>query len=322
MIITLTGGGNDTLTGGAGRDTFGITDTSGATITDFSVGNNGDSIEIGTWMFTNFEERSDPFASGHARLIQSGVDSLFQLDLDGSMGAGVFLTAAILKNVNKGDLVANNFRGDYNANYDPNLGGSEIPTVIGTVGNDTLQSTSGSDLMDGGNGIDTAIFRGLRASSTITKTASGWTISSTTDGTDTLSNIERLQFSDKKIAIDLTPEGHAGQAMEFIGAVAPALLNDASIRGAIIFLFDQGYTMEALSQWVLDQKLLPTTSNADLANAVYHNVIGGTAPQDTTNGLVGYIDANGQANFLATVARLHINVDLVGLQQTGVEYLI
>lgn len=41
-----------------------------------------------------------------------------------------------------------------------------------------------------------------------------------------------------------------------------------------------------------------------------------------TNELVGYIENHGQANFLATVAGLHINVDLVGLQQTGVEYLI
>ena len=41
-----------------------------------------------------------------------------------------------------------------------------------------------------------------------------------------------------------------------------------------------------------------------------------------TNALVDYIEDHSQANFLATVAEMHISVDLVGLQQTGVEYLI
>ena len=80
--------------------------------------------------------------------------------------------------------------------------------------------------------------------------------------------------------------------------------------------------MESLSQLALDQNLLPTNSNVALANAVYQNVLNGPASPEMTDALVGYIEDHGQANFLATVAGLHINVDLVGLQQTGVEYLI
>ena len=80
--------------------------------------------------------------------------------------------------------------------------------------------------------------------------------------------------------------------------------------------------MESLSQLALDLNLLPTTSSVALANAVYHNVLGGPASADMTDVLVGYIEDHGQADFVATVAGLHINVDLVGLQQTGVEYLV
>ncbi len=80
--------------------------------------------------------------------------------------------------------------------------------------------------------------------------------------------------------------------------------------------------MESLSQLALDLNLLPTDSNAALANAVYQNVLGGTASPEMTDALVDFIEDHGQANFVATVAGLHINVDLVGLQQTGVEYLI
>lgn len=221
---------------------------------------------------------------------------------------------------------------------------SDSDGARGGAGNDKFfgggDSTSGvgGDYFVGESGIDTSIYRGKHSDYLITKTkvydellndhvtmAEGFAVQDTVqsrDGKDNLVTIERLEFSDKKIALDLTPDGHAGQAMEFIGAVAPSLLNNTSIRGTIISLFDQGYTMESLSQLALDQQLLPTTSNVDLANAVYNNVVGGTASTDMTNALVGYIEAHGQANFLATVAGLHINVDLVGLQQTGVEYLI
>ena len=206
-----------------------------------------------------------------------------------------------------------------------------IENIIGSVFNDNLtgdvhgnliQGGSGNDSFDGGSGTDTAVFGGHQANSTLTKTASGWTVSSSSDGTDTLISIERLQFSDKIIALDLDATGNAGQAMEFIGAVAPDLLNNTSVRGTIISMFDQGHSMASLSQLALDLQLLPNSSNAALANAVFHNVVGGTATQDMTNTLVAYIESNGQANFLAAVAGLGLNVDLVGLQQTGVEYLI
>ena len=202
----------------------------------------------------------------------------------------------------------------------------------GSPGNDVFVLSS--DLIDHilpSDGIDTAVVEdvsgmfGLGQTYIPLTSSYGFTLSSDTGVFPinlTSSSIERLHFADKKIALDITPEGHAGQAMEFIGAVAPGLLNNTSVRGLIISLFDQGQTMESLSQLALDQNLLPTNSNAALANAVYHNVLGGTASTEMTDALVDYIEDHGRADFVATVAGLHINVDLVGLQQTGVEYLI
>ena len=196
--------------------------------------------------------------------------------------------------------------------------------ILGNTGSDTFYGGSGNDYLDGGSGNDTAGFDGNRVNYTLSNSGTAFVLQAKTgaEGTDTLVDIERLQFADKKIALDLTPEGNAGQAMEFIGAVAPGLLNNTAIRGLIISLFDQGQTMESLSQLALDQNLLQTDSNAALANAVYRNVLNGPASTEMTDALVDYIEDHGQANFLATVAGLHINVDLVGLQQTGVEYLI
>lgn len=206
------------------------------------------------------------------------------------------------------------------------INGSD-PAIIGGAGNDSYFVTYDRRwTMDGGSGTDTVKYSMRADQYVIQRTDSGVSVDIVYDpnGTylQTLTNVERLQFNDKTIALDVTPEGNTGKAMGFLGTVAPTLMNDTSIRGLIISLFDQGQTMESLSQLALDQHLLPTNSNLELANAVYHNVLGGAASTEMTNALVGFIEAHGQAKFLATVAGLHINVDLVGLQQTGVEYLI
>ncbi len=201
-------------------------------------------------------------------------------------------------------------------------GGSDI--LNGTSGSDKFAGGSGNDTLNGVAGVDTAIFSGNAADYSITKSSTGYTVTdnSGTDGLDTLIDIQRLQFANKKIALDVTPEGNTGKAMEFLGAVTPTLMNDSSIRGLIISLFDQGQTIESLSQLALNLNLLPSTTHAALANAVCLNVLGAEPNADLTNALVSFIEDHGQTSFIATVAGLHLNVDLVGLQQTGVEYLI
>ena len=50
---------------------------------------------------------------------------------------------------------------------------------------------------------------------TVTKTSSGWEVSSKA-GTDTLAGIERLEFADKNIALDI--DGNAGAVAKLLGA--------------------------------------------------------------------------------------------------------
>lgn len=82
----------------------------------------------------------------------------------------------------------------------------------GYGGNDTLIGGAGNDVIDGGSGSDTASYTSVRSNFTITKTASGYTVTDKTGGlgVDTLTNVERLQFSDKVVALDIS--GNAGQA--------------------------------------------------------------------------------------------------------------
>ncbi|MER2626357.1 MAG: calcium-binding protein, partial [Accumulibacter sp.] len=165
---TLSGsGGNDTLTGGAGSDNFavswnGAVDTSVDTITDFSAGVGGDRLSTPAWwwLLTNYTSGDNPFVSGHARLTQSGANTLVEVDPDGSVGAAVFRTVVILNNVTKSHLVAENLGG-----FDPNpvlgtaaaeslAGGAGNNEIYGFAGNDTLSGLAGDDRLYGGSGND------------------------------------------------------------------------------------------------------------------------------------------------------------------------
>lgn len=226
--------------------------------------------------------------------------------------------------------------------------------ILGLAGNDFFSGNTGNDYFDGGIGIDTAIFRGALSTYTVTvsssifdktdsinkKLLSGYLVTDKTinrDSTDTLTNVERLQFTDKNIALDLAPTQAAGQTALLLGAVLPGKLAfDASkqaLLGNVISLFDQGFTLGQLSGailrlpiWdVLTGKAAPT--NADIAGYLVNNVYGGTQTAAITSAAIAAMNAETpatQGNYLASLAASAANqthVDLVGVQATGLVYL-
>tara|TARA_R100000664_G_C2759788_1_gene149965 strand:- start:1906 stop:4029 length:2124 start_codon:yes stop_codon:yes gene_type:complete len=87
-----------------------------------------------------------------------------------------------------------------------------VLTIEGTLLNDSLQGTAdnenisgliGDDIIDGGAGSDTAIYSGKYSNYSFTRNTSSIDIADqrtgTNDGTDTLSNIEYIQFSDQTV---------------------------------------------------------------------------------------------------------------------------
>ena len=73
------------------------------------------------------------------------------------------------------------------------------PGGLGTSYNDTITGGVGNDTIDGGAGIDTAVYSGVRANYTISWIAGGVTVTSTTDGLDTIKNVEFVEFSDQTV---------------------------------------------------------------------------------------------------------------------------
>ena len=91
------------------------------------------------------------------------------------------------------------------------IGTDSVDALSGLAGNDVLIGLGGNDSIDGGAGIDTSVYSGNRATHTVTRVGSSLTVAhpSGGDGTDTLVNVERLQFADFNLAFDTS--GNAGQ---------------------------------------------------------------------------------------------------------------
>lgn len=88
------------------------------------------------------------------------------------------------------------------------LGSAGNDAYKGTDNDDTVTGNAGEDRLDGGSGDDTAIFSGNRSDYTLTKNESdgSWTVkdlrtTGTTDGSDTLTNIENVKFADVTLVI-------------------------------------------------------------------------------------------------------------------------
>jgi len=85
-------------------------------------------------------------------------------------------------------------------------------TVTGTMANDRIVNTRDSELIDGGSGLDTFVNAASRYNYNITNSPSGFKVTDkyALEGIDTLINVERIQFIDVNVALDVN--GIAGQA--------------------------------------------------------------------------------------------------------------
>jgi hypothetical protein len=210
--------------------------------------------------------------------------------------------------------------------------------ISANAGHDTIVGGLGSDAIDGGAGIDTVKFSGQFGSSglanySIQKLNNGsWTVSyigpviaifppPSTDGVDNLTNVERLQFTDKSFALDL--DGNAGTNAKVIGAVVgKAALKDAANFGIYLSYLDKGMSYSDLGALVLNQ--VGATTNDAIVSRLWLNVIGSPASPLDKAPFVKMLDDGMKAGDLVVLAAETTfntsNINLVGLALTGIEY--
>lgn len=133
----------------------------------------------------------------------SGIDTI--TNAGASLGCTINLNEAPLTHTpNGGGYISSNqgiaggFTIANGAIIENAIGGSGADSLIGNLAKNQLKGNAGNDSVDGGAGTDTAVFTGNRNGYTLTQESGGYRITdqSGVDGTDTLLNVELLQFAD------------------------------------------------------------------------------------------------------------------------------
>ncbi|MBV9372264.1 MAG: type I secretion C-terminal target domain-containing protein, partial [Alphaproteobacteria bacterium] len=122
-------------------------------VRDFQTGAGGDRLDFDAWLtdvLTGWDQQSNPFGTGHVRLVQSGSDTLLQVDRDGPGTAAAFRTIVTFKGTDAASFVQENLDG-FPADGSPPAG----VTLIGTTASETLTGTAGADRIEGRGGNDT-----------------------------------------------------------------------------------------------------------------------------------------------------------------------
>jgi len=229
-----------------------------------------------------------------------------------------------------GNALDNSIKGQ--AGNDRLYGEAGNDVLSGGGGQDTLSGGTGNDLLEGGEGIDTAVFSGSPANYQVTRVVDTYVIrdKSGSDGTDTLTHMERLQFSNTGLALDMEATQSGGEAALLIGALlGRTALTDKPLVGALLGYFDAGNTLldaanAAIGAGIVD-RLANGSSTSALVNLIYHSITGTDPAASVTRDLAALIDSGtySKAGFLAFAANHaenQTNVGLVGLLQTGLEF--
>jgi hypothetical protein len=213
-----------------------------------------------------------------------------------------------------------------------NLTGSAFNDILaGDSANNGFIAGAGNDTLNGRLGIDIAAFSSARAAYIVTRSGATTTVSGP-DGIDTLTDIERLQFSDKNIAVDLGAGESAGMTVRIIGAAFDTARMTPDLVGIGIGIFDAGASMLRVCELALDTPLFLSLagshSNVDFVNTVYRNVVGTVPTAPVRDSLVNLLQGSGgtmsQAELLMLAANVNengVNINVVGLQQSGVEFV-
>ncbi|MDQ1924058.1 Ig-like domain-containing protein [Massilia pseudoviolaceinigra] len=77
-------------------------------------------------------------------------------------------------------------------------------TVTGTAGDDSLLSTPGNNVIDGGSGTDSVSYTGARGNYNVVRDSSGFVVTarSGADGMDLLRNVESIKFGDSTLKLE------------------------------------------------------------------------------------------------------------------------
>lgn len=173
-------------------------------------------------------------------------------------------------------------------------GNAQANRISGNELANRFSGLGGDDVINGGAGIDTALYQGNRANFTVSANGNGFTVTDKTgvEGVDTLLNVERIQFADATLALDIS--GAAGQAYR----VYQAAFNrtpDAGGLGFWISVLDGGARLTDVAAGFVNSDEFRTLYgnnpvNTDIVTKFYANVLHRAPDQGGFDFWVGVLD--------------------------------
>ena len=222
------------------------------------------------------------------------------------------------------------------SNFNDILTGTDrADTLLMARGNDSARGNAGDDLLDGGEGIDTLTYAGPAANYSLERVnIEGWSRTAQTgwvvrdkvgnEGNDMVLDVERIRFSDSKLALDL--HGHAGTTAKIIGA----LFGKDAVRikeyvGVGLAQLDAGATLDSLLSLAVQARFSGEPTAPELVNVLYTNVVG-VAPAQAD--LQHYVDLLNSGTYtpvslvgMASDTSLNLfNIGFDALVNTGIGY--
>ena len=234
----------------------------------------------------------------------------------------------------KGAEVADRYYGDVgndtvhgNLGDDELYGGNDNDNLYGDEGDDRLYGSSGDDHLDGGDGIDHAYFEGTTSQYSLTRSGAEILVRDTLnlrDGLDTVTNVERLHFTDHTVAFDL--EGGAGQAFRLYQAALDRTPDDHGLASWINYM-DNGGQLKTVSQMFIDSQEFGakygSLDDDDFVNQLYLNVLDRNGEASGIKAWVGALSSGvlTRADVLVGFSESAENkADVIGQIENGISY--
>ena len=213
------------------------------------------------------------------------------------------------------------------AGADTIVGSAGRDALQGFAGNDTIQAgagddrigaSAGSDVVDGGAGFDTAIYHDTSANYQLGRTGNAWTIADLkgAGGTDTLTNVERVYFDDKDVAL-ISADSTGGQVFRMYRAAFDRGPDEAGLDYWTQQIDAKGMKLATIADAFIksteyQQQYGTGLSNRDLVGKYYDHILHRAPDQAGLDFWTGVLDnkAATQAEVLAAISESGENVEL------------
>jgi hypothetical protein len=205
-----------------------------------------------------------------------------------------------------------------------------VTTLNGSGLNDTFALGVGNYNVNGVGGLDTATVAQASSNFSLAPSATGYTLTSK-DGLSVynLNSVERVSFSNEKIAFDVAGTSNAGEVAKILGAVfGAAAVGNATYAGIGLGYMDAGMSYENLMNLAISAALpAARLTNKAVVDLLFSNVVGVAPTIDQAKPYLDWLDSHtftvAQLGVLAADSSFNTNqIGLTGqLVQTGLHYV-